>query len=321
MPLKIAVLGSAPSSNRLAPFHDKSWQIWACSPANIMSKALPRIDVWFEMHAWSFEQKAKENPAYYNFVKRFPRVYMQGHDPEIPGSIRYPLDEIKQLDPWGAEYFLTSSPALMLALACVAQLSVPKEERGVIGMWGVDMAAQGEYSWQRPGCHYWMRHVQEITGHPLLTPTECDIHMPPPLYGFCESTFMWRRMNARMREIDRRIQVCVANEKKARETRLQLMGAMENIVYDMRTWIPHQVDDERHVEPAAAPAPAEPDFAVVTAKAERKAKRQAKAAALQQKGPKKKLSVRAGSRSNGAANTNQAQTKGDEEAGELPTVS
>ncbi len=41
---KIALLGSAISSVGLAPFYDKSWEIWGCSPAN---KNLPRVDRWF----------------------------------------------------------------------------------------------------------------------------------------------------------------------------------------------------------------------------------------------------------------------------------
>ena len=47
-PRKIAVLGSAVSSVRLAPIHDPEWEVWACSPAN---KGLPRCDVWFELHS------------------------------------------------------------------------------------------------------------------------------------------------------------------------------------------------------------------------------------------------------------------------------
>src|SRR5713226_4715918 len=47
-PLKIAMIGTAPSSRMLAPFNDPSWKIWACSPGNM--NALPRVDTWFELH-------------------------------------------------------------------------------------------------------------------------------------------------------------------------------------------------------------------------------------------------------------------------------
>ena len=31
-PLKVALIGTAPSSRDLAPFNDLSWKIWGCSP-------------------------------------------------------------------------------------------------------------------------------------------------------------------------------------------------------------------------------------------------------------------------------------------------
>src|SRR5882724_13388828 len=48
-PLKIALIGTAPSSRMLAPYNDPSWTIWACSPGNM--NALPRVNVWFELHS------------------------------------------------------------------------------------------------------------------------------------------------------------------------------------------------------------------------------------------------------------------------------
>src|SRR3981189_2150960 len=48
-PLKVALIGTAPSSRMLAPYNDPSWKIWACSPGNM--NVLPRVDVWFELHS------------------------------------------------------------------------------------------------------------------------------------------------------------------------------------------------------------------------------------------------------------------------------
>src|SRR5512143_2413950 len=47
-PLKVALIGTAPSSRMLAPYNDPSWKIWACSPGNM--NAIPKADVWFEIH-------------------------------------------------------------------------------------------------------------------------------------------------------------------------------------------------------------------------------------------------------------------------------
>jgi hypothetical protein len=48
--MKIAVLGSAPSSVLKAPFGDASWEIWACSPGAYPH--LSRITQFWEVHRW-----------------------------------------------------------------------------------------------------------------------------------------------------------------------------------------------------------------------------------------------------------------------------
>src|SRR5262245_29911805 len=76
-PLKIAIVGTAPSSRGLAPFNDPSWQIWVCSPGNM--NAVPRVDAWFEIHSnllWP-ECRSYGEP-YVNWLRQqtFP-IYMQ----------------------------------------------------------------------------------------------------------------------------------------------------------------------------------------------------------------------------------------------------
>ena len=50
--MKIALVGSAPSSVRLAPFDDPSWDIWGCSPGAYPVFAQKRVDMFFELHRW-----------------------------------------------------------------------------------------------------------------------------------------------------------------------------------------------------------------------------------------------------------------------------
>src|SRR5262245_26006161 len=51
-PLKIAIVGAAPSSRMLAPYKDESWKIWTFSPSHTSdwSGELPRVSVFFELH-------------------------------------------------------------------------------------------------------------------------------------------------------------------------------------------------------------------------------------------------------------------------------
>ena len=136
---KIAILGSAVSSVRFAPFNDPSWEIWSCSPAN---RNIPKCDVWFELH--NVEVKLREGLAeWMEWLKKQPKVYMQQALPDYPGSVMYPLKEMMAKH---GRYWWTSQIAYMQALAleqCTAG--------DVIGLYGVDMAANAEYSQKRAG--------------------------------------------------------------------------------------------------------------------------------------------------------------------------
>jgi hypothetical protein len=292
MGLRIAICGSAPSSVREAPFHDPNWQIWMCSPANLGFQGWkpPRIDLWFEMHSWSFDDKKKSNPGYYKWVQKQKHVVMQERDPDIPGSLRYPIEVVKKRWPFASTYFLTSSPALMMAMAIL-------QKPDVIGMWGVDMAAQSEWGFQRPGCHRWIEAC-EAEGIAFVAPGESDILCPPPLYGFCESTHMWRKLKARDRELASRMAQAKAQIEGAQRTMLVLQGAHESNQYELRTWLPQHVDPrQRPIEQEVAQPPVP----------------QAKPRKPRKPMPKRNSSLIVGkkpkARPNGAAPENQAQTK------------
>src|ERR1017187_4219531 len=143
-PLKIALIGTAPSSRMMAPYTDPSWTIWACSPGN--QGVLPKVDAWFEIHGTNLlwpENKHYGEP-YIAWLKeqKFP-VYMQDQT-LVPNAVPLPKAElIKEFGP----YFFTSSFAWMMALAMTKGA---KE----IALFGIDMASRDEYILQRPGAYY-----------------------------------------------------------------------------------------------------------------------------------------------------------------------
>ena len=112
-PLKVALIGTAPSSRMLAPYTDPSWKIWGCSPGNM--NALPRVDAWFELHSnllWP-EHESYGKP-YIEWLKQqtFP-IYMQDQS-LVPNATVFPKNEMV------AEFkdrFFTSSFTWMMALA------------------------------------------------------------------------------------------------------------------------------------------------------------------------------------------------------------
>lgn len=228
--MKIALLGSAPSSRMEAPFNDPGWEIWSCSPANM---DLPRSDFFFEIHAIDTTmqesiyktQHPGQKMSYVDFCKQHPAIYMQEKRPEYPGSIEYPKDEMfKKFGP----YFWTSSLSYMLALA------IDKKPEAV-GLWGVDMSASEEYSHQRPGCQYFIQEA-ERAGINIVVPYGSDILFPHPPYGYREASHMWSKMNTRWKELAGK-RAALASQMARLQTEIATYdGAMEDVQYVCNTF-------------------------------------------------------------------------------------
>ncbi len=222
--LKIAIIGTAPSSRSLAPFSDPTWKIWACSPGNM--NMLPRVDAWFEIHGsmlWPDHKHYGE--PYLNWLKqqKFP-IYMQDQR-FIPNAVSLPRKEL--VDEFGP-FFFTSSFAWMMALAM-------KQGAKEIALYGIDMASRDEYILQRPGAYYFFQEAQR-RGIKISAPYESDIMQPPGLYGFSEVTPFGRKVLARKQELQTRL-----NDMKAQRDQLNthiayIEGAMEDIEYVNSIW-------------------------------------------------------------------------------------
>lgn len=218
-PLKIALIGTAPSSRMLAPYNDPSWTIWACSPGNM--GICPRVDAWFEIHGnllWP-ENKHYGEP-YINWLKQqtFP-IYMQNQE-LVPNAIPLPKKElVKEFGP----YFFTSSFAWMMAMA---MLKGAKE----IALYGIDMASRDEYILQRPGAYFFFEEGKR-RGVKMTAPYESDIMQPPGLYGFSEVTQYGRKTLARKVELEQRVRELRAQRDGAAQQITYLEGALEDLDY------------------------------------------------------------------------------------------
>jgi len=144
---KLAVVGCS-DSKTLAPYDDKSWDLWAMNNAYAHVK---RATAWFEIHPLKkgpdgkFMRRKLIKPGVFDWATDFRGqncneyvkslaalnvpIYMQKHWDEIPSSIPYPLKEV--LDRFG-NYF-TNSVSYMIALGIM-------QGYNEIGCWGVDMA-------------------------------------------------------------------------------------------------------------------------------------------------------------------------------------
>ena len=222
-PLKIAMVGTAPSSRRLAPFADTSWKIWACSPAN---QDLPRVDQWFEVHSnllWPENQHY--GASYVEWLKKqtFP-IYMQDNS-IVPNATPLPIQALVQ--EFG-KYFFTSSFAYMLAMGILAKADE-------IAMFGIDMASKDEYILQRPGGHYFMQEATK-RGIKVSVPYESDLAQFPELYGYGDSTPFGRKLAVRKKELEDRIGQMVGERDKLSHSITYLQGALEDMDYIKSIW-------------------------------------------------------------------------------------
>lgn len=137
----ISIVGLSPSTRHLIDWSGEVWGLpWDYEYSS-------RCDRLFEMHDRSLlETEGSGRDAEYWERLRAAQVpvYMHRHWPDIPKSIPYPLEELKQTvfkgfprrdqDDW-----YNSSPAYMIALAI-------HEGAEKIGLYGIDVLDDSEYN-------------------------------------------------------------------------------------------------------------------------------------------------------------------------------
>lgn len=150
---KVAIIGGA-DSRKSAPFDDSSWDIWSL---NNIYPEIPRQNIWFEIHhICQYEEKyyrKGQSEFRGRLIKDYLEdlakldcpVFMQNHWPIIPLSIPFPLKSILSK----FKTYFTSTIAFMIAWALY-------EDFDEIGLWGINMAMDGEYYLQRPCLEYFL---------------------------------------------------------------------------------------------------------------------------------------------------------------------
>lgn len=220
---KVCLLGSAPSSLRLAPYGNMDWAMVGCSPG--VYGVAPRTNAWVELHRFEPGQPWF-SPEYCQFLANYPGpVWMAEKRPEIPNSIELPLlDLIQKYSP----YFYTSSLAFMMAMTIEAGFKT-------IGLYGVDMAAATEYKDQRLGCQFFAL-LAAARGIEVGVPPESDLLRPAPLYGVSETSHARIKFMARRRELEARVNASLVAQQQAKDETLYLRGALEDLDWAEMDW-------------------------------------------------------------------------------------
>ena len=239
--MKIALIGTAPSSIRLAPYGSKDWVFWGCSPGAY--GVVPNPSAWFEIHRYEPGQPWFSE-GYCKFLENFDGpVYMAEPTPRVKNCVPLPVEEL--VSKYGP-YFFNSTLSWMFALAI-------ESNPETIGLWGVDMAAQEEYYSQKMGC-IWFAQIAQSLGIEVGVPPESDLFVPPPLYGVCETNHAFIKFTARQRELQTRLTDAEQRLRVAQEESTFLKGALDDLGWSQQTWTGNMKErGKEFTSPAHAP--------------------------------------------------------------------
>jgi hypothetical protein len=185
---RLAIVGFA-DSKKDAPYDDPTWEIWGL---NDLHNAIKRWTRWFDIHTEdniNEDVKLGRSPPDKCGIGGLARltcpVYMQDKNANVPGSVKFPLDEMLETFKGltGKKYF-TNSISYMLAFAIYEGIITGKQW-DEIHIYGVDMAVGPEYIAQRPSCEYWIG-IAEGMGIKMFIPAASDLNKTTFLYGFQE---------------------------------------------------------------------------------------------------------------------------------------
>ncbi len=224
VPEKVAIIGKAPSSRGMAPFDDSAWEIWTLSDL-VPMKQVPRFDRHFEIHPLDWFRTRGD--GYFDWMAGITDkpVYLREKMPEVPSSEAFPVDEI--VAKFG-RYF-TNTVSWMIAYAIYLEV---KE----IGVYGVDMAQDGEYKSQRPSCEFFLGWAAGA-GIKITIPAESDLLKCRMLYGIeTDGGEMRAKWLARTNELRQRGQTKRQQAEQANYEAAMIEGALEAQQY-YKQWL------------------------------------------------------------------------------------
>ncbi len=223
--LKIAIVGSAPSSASLAPFDDPEWEIWGI---NGMFSSLPKWDRWFELHTLDDAKRwKKRGKAMVEWAKQQNKpIYMQRSYAE---NIEvFPFDEL--VNEYG-RYF-TNTISWLIAFA----LSLRADE---LAIYGVDMAQTTEYQKQRASCEYfiglWNGYARENRLPECYIPKQAELLKTSHMYAIEQCEFL-DKMTARRKELSAQHEKIKQELAQAEANNHYMNGVMENMTYIEGNW-------------------------------------------------------------------------------------
>lgn len=224
-PLKVAIVGKAPSSFGLAPYDDESWEIWTLADLVLAGQA-KRWTRHFEIHPPEWVEERSKPYWEWLIQKHDKPVYMREAYEQVQDSVAYPKDRI--VEQFGTYFNNTVSWMIALAIA---------EAATELGIYGVDMAQNsggelnGEYAHQRPSCEHFLGWARGA-GIKVYIPPEADLLKVRSLYGFdTEMGQMEKKWKTRTEELKKRVTQKEQQRDQAALEAAFLQGALESQNY------------------------------------------------------------------------------------------
>lgn len=276
---KIALVGFAVSRTE-APYNDPSWEIWG---VNDLYAYVPRVDVTFELHHLR-NLGNRRNPGYEQWFqngcpsggKQTP-IFMCDPQPGWPTAQRFPFEHVRAMfNTMHDTDYWTSSIAWMIGMA-IAELS--QEARAVdeagnertlrvanpgaeLALWGIDMAADSEYSSQRPAVEYYVGIARGM-GIPVFIAGSSDICKSTAVYGIGTTAPLAIKARANIEHLTQSKVALMQQEQALQSQQLQLQyqkgqieGAREVWKNIERVWTqPTDIETGQVLEPKDRGAP------------------------------------------------------------------
>lgn len=184
----LAIIGSHPRTRDLFDYNRADVDVWMFNEAmsNKVNSWVKRVDVIFQMHIptiWKNPQN-RNDPNHYNWLQtqtEVPVIYMQDKYPDVPKSVKFPLDEIHNGMLKGRkDHFLTSSVPQAMALAAYLN------EYNRVEIYGVAMETNTEWHFQREGVAFWRGYLEGMG----IDVYFADPTFEAPLYGYEGEVFI-----------------------------------------------------------------------------------------------------------------------------------
>lgn len=180
----VAIVGTSGNTRALAPYDNPAVDIWMFND-QVLSDWAKRVNLIFKMHKPETFMATKSTYTEFLASNVSIPVYMQEKSQDVTASVKYPLEEITAslLPKFTREsdiiQYFTSSVCYAIALAIHQGY-----ER--IELYGVDMANNTEYIYQRDGIALWFG-IALGRGIEVYIPRMCAM-FNSPRYGYDDST-------------------------------------------------------------------------------------------------------------------------------------